>query len=250
MLKTRLRATVLVLLLASGAAGAASVPDYPFVHVTGSAFLAVVPDIGSLDFEIVAPDADPAAARAVLEGRLGEVRDLARQLGIAADDVTVREVRQGIRKEERAANGAPLYELRCDVHINVRNVANWAALAGGLLGKPNLDGFASAFDRSDMDKIHDELVTQAIQDGRRQADVMAAASGRRTGGVMGATPDTLKNLSTAMGLERGEFRRDGGADRARSQDVDREQLLALPALKLRQAVDMIFRLENPPKRTR
>jgi len=80
--------------------------------------------------------------------------------------------------------------------------------------------------------------------------VMAAATGRRVAGLMGATPDALKNLSTAMGLERGDFRRDGGADRARAQDVDREQLLALPALKLRQPVDVIFRLENLPKRTR
>lgn len=250
MLKTRLRTAVLVLLLATGGAGASPVPDYPFVHVTGSSFLAAVPDIASLDFEIVALDADPAAARAVLEARMGEVRDLARQLGIEADDVAVREVRQGIRKEEKAANGAPLYELRCDVKMNVRNVANWAALAGGLLGKPNLDGFASAFDRTDMDTIHDELVTQAIQDARRQADVMAAAGGRRVGGLMGAAPEALKNLSTAMGLERGELRRDGGAGRARAQEVDREQLLAVPALKLRQPVDVIFRLENLPRRTR
>jgi uncharacterized protein len=250
MLKIRLRTAVLVLLFASSGAGASSVPDYPFVHVTGSAFKAVLPDIASLDVEIVVPDADPAAARAVLDARLGEVRNLAGRLGIAADDIAVREVRQGIRKEERAAHGAPVYELRCDVHINVRNVANWAALAGGLLGKPNLDGFASSFDRSDMDQIHDELVTQAIQDARRRADVMAAAAGRRVGGLMGATPDTLKNLSSAMGLERAEFLRDSGADRVRAQDVDREQLLTVAALKLRQPVDVIFRLENLPRRTR
>ena len=248
--KIRLRTAVLALLLATGAASAASVPDYPFVHVTGSAFQAVVPDIGSFDFEIVAFDADPAAARAVLQARVGEVRDLAGQFGIDADDVAMREVRQGIRKEERAANGAPVYELRCDVHINVRNLANWAPLAGGLLGKPNLDGFASGFDRSDMDKVKDELITQAIQDARRQADVMAAAGGRRVGAVMGATPDALKNVSTAMGLERGDLRRDGGTGKARAPDIDREQLLAVPALKLRQPVDVIFRLENIPKRTR
>ena len=93
-------------------------------------------------------------------------------------------------------------------------------------------------------------MTQTIQDARRRADVIAAAGGRRVGGLMGATPDTLKNLSAAMGLERAEFRRAIGADRARAQDVDREQLLAVPALKLRQPVDVIFRLENLPRRTR
>ena len=105
MLKTRLCNAALVLLLATGAAHASPVPDYPFVHVTGSAFQAVVPDIGSLDFEIVAVDVDPAAARAVLETRVGEVRALMQQLGMDADDAHVREVRQGIRKDDRAANG-------------------------------------------------------------------------------------------------------------------------------------------------
>jgi uncharacterized protein YggE len=247
---SRVCKAILVLLLAADGASASSVPDYPFVHVTGNAFQAVVPDIGSLDFEIVAADADPAAARAVLQSRVGEVRDLAGQLGIAADDVAVREVRQGIRKEERAANSAPVYELRCDVHINVRNLANWASLAGGLLGKTNLDGFASGFDRSDMESIYDELITEAIQDARRRADVMAAAGGRRVGAVMGATPESLKNVSTAMGLERGEFRHDDRNASVRGHDIDREQLLAVPALKLRQPVDVIFRLENLPKRTR
>jgi uncharacterized protein YggE len=101
-----------------------------------------------------------------------------------------------------------------------------------------------------MEKINDELVMQAIQDARHQADVMAAGFGRRIGGVMAATPDALKNLGTAMGLERDDFRRQRGTDKARAQDVDREQLLAVPALKLRQPVDVIFRLENAPRRTR
>jgi hypothetical protein len=173
-----------------------------------------------------------------------------RQLGMEDSDAAVREVRQSVRKDDRAANGAPVYELRCDVHINVRNLAHWAPLAGGLLGKPNLDGFASAFDRSDMDRINDELMTQAIQDARRRAEVMAAAFGRRVGGVMAATPDMLKNLGTAMGLERDDFRHTRTAGDARAQDVDREQLLAVPALKLRQPVDFIFRLENAPRHAR
>ena len=250
MLNIRLRHAVLALALLAGHTAAAPIPDYPFVHVTGSAFQTVMPDIGSLDFEIVATDADPAAARATVEARLGELRDLTQKLDVPPDDVAVREVRQSLRKDEHGANGAPLVEVRCDVHINVRNLSNWAALAGGLLGKPNLDGFAASFDRSDMDKINDDLMTQAIANARRQADVMAAGFGRKVGAVMGATPDALKNLTTAMGLERSEFRRPGGDDRARGQDVDREQLLAIHAIKLRQPVDVIFRLDNAPKRGR
>jgi uncharacterized protein YggE len=244
MLKTTLLALTLGLALHAPAACAGQLPDYPFVHVTGSAFTAVVPDIATIDFEIVAVDADPAAGRAVLEARVGEIKALMQQLGLEPEDANVREVRQSLRKGEQSPAGTPLYELRCDVHINVRNVTSWPALAGGLLGKPNLDGFATAFDTSAMGQINDELVTQAIQDARRRAEVIAAGSGRRLGVVTAVTPDALKNLGTAMGLEREEFRTERKSGESRAQEVDREQLLTIPALKLRQPVDVIFRLEN------
>jgi len=249
-MKTRLRAAALGLSLvcAAGSAAASPVPDYPFVHVVGSAYTAVLPDIAVLDFEIVALDADPAAARAVLEARVAEIRALMQQLSLDPEDAVVREVRQTVRKGEQApGGGAPhelRYELRCDVKINVRNVSSWPALAGGLFGKPNLDGFASTFDLSTMQQTNDELVTNAILDARRRAEVIAAASGRRLGAVTAATPEAIKNLSTAMGLQRDDFRmerRSGAPDRG---DVDREQLMTITAIRLNQPVDVIFRLEN------
>ena len=125
-MKTRLRAVALSLSFsfslacAAGAAQASPVPDYPFVHVVGSAYTAVIPDIAVLDFEIVATDGDPAAAKAVLEARVGEIRALMQQLSLDPDDAVVREVRQSVRKGEQAPGGGPLYELSCDVKVSVR----------------------------------------------------------------------------------------------------------------------------------
>jgi uncharacterized protein YggE len=91
-------------------------------------------------------------------------------------------------------------------------------------------------------------VTAAIADARRRAEVMAAASGRRLGPVMAATPDALKKLGTTLGLERDEFRMERSAARRpsnqRAEDIDRETFLMLQSLKMRQSVDLIFRLEN------
>jgi uncharacterized protein YggE len=232
-------------------AAAETLPGYPFIHVTGSAFQQVMPDIAALDFEAVAVDADPAAARAVLQARVDEARALMQQLGMDPDDVIVREVRQSLPKDKQPATGGPVYELRADVHIEVRNVSNWKALAGGLLGKPNLDGFASSFDLSTMDQVTDQLVTEAVQDARRRAAVMAAADGRRVGALTAATPQELKNLSTAMGLDRGEFRYQRNATNARPADAaDPDTLLMVQAIKLRQPVDAVFRIEGaaPAKR--
>jgi uncharacterized protein YggE len=235
------------LALPAARAAASPLPAYAFAHVTGGAFRMEMPDIATLDFQIVAADADPAAARGVIEARVGEIRALLQALSIDPEDMAVREVRQNLRKE-RAADGSPVYELSCDVKINVRNVANWPRLAGGVLGKPNLDSFASAFDLSTMDKVTDELVAEAIADARHRAEVMAAASGRRLGPAMAVTADSLKKLSTAMGLQRDEFSMPRGAGRGtgnqRAEDIDRETFLMIQVLKLGQSVDMVYRLDG------
>jgi uncharacterized protein YggE len=241
-----------VFLFTAGSAVAESLPAYPFIHVTGSAYQQLMPDIAAVDFEVVATDADPAVARNTVEARINEARELMKQLSLDPEDLVVREIRQSEPKDKQPAGGGPVVEVRCDVHINVRNVSNWPALAGGLLGKANLDGFASSFDLSNMEQVNDQLVTEAIADARRRAGVMAAADGRRLGPMMAATPQDLKNLTTSMGLERSDFRFQRNPSNARSGNTDRDTFVMVQMLKLRQPVDVIFRIEGaaPAKRTK
>jgi uncharacterized protein YggE len=238
---------VAALALPASSAAASSLPEYAFAHVTGNSFRVEMPDIASLDFQIVASGTDPAAARATIDERMAEVRELMQKLSIDVEDLQVREVRQGVRKE-RAADGAPVYELSCDVKINLRNVANWPALAGGLLGKPNLDSFAADFDLSTMDKVTDEMVAEAVADARHHADVMAAASGRRLGPAMAVTNDAIRRLGTNLGLERDELRAERKQGRRpanqSAEQIDRDVFIMVQMLKLRQSVDMVYRLEN------
>ena len=236
-------AAALVALALPGAAGAAALPAYPFVHTTGSAVRYGMPDIAALDFEVMAGDADPAAARGVVEARVADVRVLAAQLGLEEDDITVREVRQSVRKGEQAAGGAPIYDVRCEVHLKIRNISNWRTLAAGLLGKPNLDGFASSFDVLDMAPIEEDLIAGATADARRHADITAAGLGVRVAGVMGATPEALKNLSTAMGLEPGEYRPGGATGMVHTHEGNADEVLAVPVLRWQQGVDVVFRVD-------
>ena len=63
-------------------AAASPLPAYPFVHVSADASVYRVPDIGTIDFEILAADADPELARATVETRIGEIRALLEQQGL------------------------------------------------------------------------------------------------------------------------------------------------------------------------
>lgn len=222
-------------------AALAQLPAYPFVHVTGRASTAVPPDLGTIDFLILASDVDPSAARKVIEARVAEVRALVEAQGLPVEDVSIREVQQDMRKGDAgAAASAPVYDLKCSVHLNVRDLSKWQAIAGGLLAKANLDAFSTAFDISTRDEVEAQLVTAAIADARRRAGVMVAGFGRKLGPVTAATPGALKNLSTSMGLERTDFL---GRNRpSNAQTMPREEILMVAALRFEQPVDAIFRI--------
>jgi uncharacterized protein len=237
MLKKLLAMTSLLLLplLAS----ASQLPDYPFIHVSGTASTYVVPDIGTIDFEVMASDKDPVAARTVIDTRLAEIRALMEANGVPVDEMEVRNVRQDVRKMQGGETEA-IYDLRCVVHIKVRTLASWSPFASGLAGMANLDGFATAFDTTEHDQVEANLGGEAIKAARRKAEGLVAGFGRKLGPVTAVTSGSLKNLSAAMGLSPADFtsRRSEGA-----QKVDRQNIITVTVLQLAQSVDVIFRIK-------
>lgn len=222
-------------------AAASQLPDYPFIHASGNGFVYVAPDVGEVDFEILSQQDDPEAARKVVEGRIAEVRALVAGLGLQEADVEIRDVRKDIRKGERAQAGVVMYDLKCGVHIKVRDLSKWKALVSPLLDMQNVDGFMAAFDFSKREEVEAELTGDAIKAARRKAEVIAAGFGRKLGAVGGVSTGDLKNVTRAMGMAAAEptrFNRPEG----RSQ-FDRDALLMVTVMKMSQSVDVIFRIK-------
>jgi uncharacterized protein YggE len=232
---------IAALLLAPLAAAASQLPEYPFIHMTGNAKQYIVPDSGAIDFEVIAADADPAAARKVVEDRVAEVRALVEAQGLAPESLEVHDVRQELRKNPRG-DAPAVYEVKCVVHIDVHEMSKWAALAGGLLGMQNLDAFATAFDTSERDKIEADLGAQAVRDAQRKADALAKSFGRKLGPPSAVTTGALKNLGNAMGLVNDYFSSRGGRS-GQGQRVERENLINVVAFPMSLSVDVIFRLK-------
>ena len=219
---------------------AAELPSYPFIHVSGYGSAVVMPDVGTVEFEIAAQDLDPAAALTIVEARIEEIRVLMQQLGVAPADLEMRDIRRDIKRGEQP--GAPFHELRSSVKLTVRNLANWKMLVQPLLDKPNLDGFMTGFDSSERGRIEIELMGDAIKMARRKADGIAAGFGRKVGAVSGVSTGELKNLTRAMNLSPMEFNNYRG-NQERRPPADRAELVALTSIKLQQPVDVIFRIK-------
>jgi uncharacterized protein YggE len=217
-------------------AGAAELPAYPFIHVSGYGSAVVMPDVGTVEFEIAAQDADPAVALKVVQERIDEIRALMQQLGLPEADLEMRDIRREMKK------GESVYDLRSSVKLTVRNLANWKMMVQPLLDKPNLDGFMTGFDSSEREKIEIDLMGDAIRMARRKADGVAAGFGRKVGAVAGVSTSELKNLTRAMNLSPLEFSNYRG-NQERRPPADRAELVTVTTIKLQQPVDVIFRIK-------
>lgn len=238
MLKKLIAAATLV--LAPLAGHASQLPDYPFIHVSGSGSTYFAPDTGEIDFEVSAHDPDPEAARKVVETRAAEVRALVTSLGLADADVEIRDIRKELRKPEQPQPGSPSYDIKCSVHIKVRELAKWKDLVSPLLDMPNVAGFMIGFDTTEREKVEAELTAQAIKAAQRKAEAIAAGFGRKLGPVNAVSTGELKNVSRAMGLAASDPYRSRSAG---NTSYDRDGLLMITMVTLAQSVDVIFRIK-------
>jgi uncharacterized protein YggE len=236
----------LAVLLSPFAAHASNLPDYPFVHAAGEGYVMVLPDLGEIDFDISASDADPAAAVALVQARVAEVRAvLAAQSGAPDGEggasAAVRDLRKEMRKPAQPdAAVAPEYDIRSSVHIMVKDLAQWRPIMQALLAMPNIDRLSTTFGKTDRLKAEQELTAAAVQDARRRAEAMAAGFGKKVGAVTAISSGQLRNLTGAVGLLPGDVNKNHPGIAPPADDKD---FLAVDVLKWSQTVDMIFRIK-------
>ena len=228
-----------MLLLAHATVPASNLPDYPFIHVNGSSSDYYAPDTGQIDFEIIIVDADPAAGLALLQTRVADIRALLEQQAINLADLDIRDVRKDIKKPDaNTPPGTVLYEIRSGARLNVRELGKWPAVAAGLLAMPNLDGFMTAFETSERQKLETALMAEALKTAQRKAENIAAGLGRKLGPANAVSSGDLKNLTRAMGLAPADF---SNRDPRRAA-TERNAVLTVTLLQFGQSVDVIYRI--------
>ena len=211
---------------------ASNLPDYPFIHTSGEGFAMIVPDMGEIDFDLTAFNADPAQAASLLAERAAQVQALMVE---GESSATLRDA----RKELRAAEGD--YAIRSSVHIVVQNLANWRPLMQALLALPGVDHLSTTFARKDREQLERELTVNAVKDAQRRADAMAAGFGKKVGAVSAVSSGQLRNLTGAVGLMPGDlYYRNNRTVDAAPADKD---FLAIEVLRWSQTVDVIFRIK-------
>lgn len=175
-----------VLLLGALNVQAQSIGGSPFIAVHGKAKTEVVPDVFPLEITLKDTSLDVARTQALLEGYANQIVALTQQMKMEDRDVTISnlsvspEYRYDDDDDKQVFLGNT-YEREIKLKFHTLEALKKMIAALPQAKQVQLD--TGAFVSSQADALRRELLTQAVDDARTTAEIMAKAVGKRLGTV-------------------------------------------------------------------
>ncbi len=174
------------LLLGASNVQAQSIGGSPFIAVHGKAKAEVVPDVFPLQVTLKDTSLDAAATQAQIEAHAQRVVDLAKTMKMADRDVEIANLSVSPEyrwddKEDKQVFLGNTYAR--SIKLRFHALADLQKAIDALPKSKQVQLDTGAFQSSKQDEIRRELLSQAVEDARKTAEIMANAVGRRVGGV-------------------------------------------------------------------
>ncbi len=204
--------TVLCLLAFAAPGLAAPAAEQGKITVTGHAEATVAPDIAFVTTGVVTTGADVESARGENDRTMRRIIDALAAQGIDRSKIVTSQFSLQPLYKSDARDGGPGvvvgYRLQNNVTVTVENLGKIGAVidAAFQAGANQFHGLRFAV--RDDDRLRDELLRKAVQDGRRKAAVMAEALGvslgqplavSEAGNFMPVQADAVRSLKVAAG---------------------------------------------------
>ena len=176
----------LVLLLVAFGAQAQSISGSPFIAVHGKAKTEVVPDVFPLEITLKDTSLDAARTQALVEGFATQVIELTQKMKIEDRDVTISnlsvapEYRYDDKDDQQVFLGNT-YERK--IKLKFHTLESLKQMIEALPQAKQIQLDTGTFVSSKADSLRRELLTQAVEDARSTAEIMAKAVGKRLGTV-------------------------------------------------------------------
>lgn len=185
----KMRMVVAVVLMAvsvMGVANAQSIGGSPFIAVHGKAKAEVVPDIFPLDITLTDTSLDAGKTQVLIEGYASQIVALTRKMEMDEGDVTISNLSVSPEyryddKDEKQVFLGNTYERKIKLKFHTLEALKQMIEALPQGKQIQLD--TGSFVSSKADELRRELLTQAVDDARTTAEIMAKAVGKRLGTV-------------------------------------------------------------------
>ncbi len=217
-------------------------PPGPYIYTVGQASVSVDPDIIRLSVEVSGVDMDQQAARKKAISQSAAVFAMLKAVGIPDGDVSshritlTSEYEYGDRRE-RTFKG---YRVTQSIMIVVHDAAKFSEVTTRLIGGSVSKLEVEKVDSSKRAQQEHQLMEQALQDARRQAEDIAKVSGLQITSVFAVAPVPFGSLresflGTGMPEPWGRAISNGGD----SFDI------RLPKVEMQISTNVIFEVKKP-----
>lgn len=168
-------------------AHADTIPNYPFVYVTGKAYVRVRPNVADTTFRVLAESPHAVLAEQTVESRVTEVLKMLRSAGVRDIQIDA----SGLTKEAMTngdSESKPLsirgYRVSRLIEAKISDLKHWPQIATHLLQLQNITDVRVTFGRSDAKGIEESLLGKAAMDAKKRAHLLAVSFDQHVGKVM------------------------------------------------------------------
>ncbi|HRO27946.1 MAG TPA: SIMPL domain-containing protein [Luteimonas sp.] len=167
-------------------AQAQSISGQPFIAVHGKAKADVVPDVFPLVITLSETSKEMAKTQALIEGLAKQVIDLTQAIQMANRDVTVSnlDVSPEYRYNDRDDTETFLGNTyKREIKLRFHTLEDLQRMISSLPQVKQLRLNTGGFATSEAEELRRQLLSQAVEDARKTAEIMAQSVGKRIGTV-------------------------------------------------------------------
>lgn len=235
---------LLVIAASATVAVAEDLPTFPFVFATGEASTQLAPETAHVSFSLKVFNKTSTNAINIITQRSKNVLTFLSDQKTKSEDITAYEIEKD-EVRDRKDNQPPEilgYDFRRRISLTIRDLATFDPIVKRLLATDNVVDIGVSFDRTDRQKLQEELLAKAGKDARDQADKLAKSFGAEVESVFAISQRGFAHLGKEFGLS--------------SEEVyyrylptfalpDQDKLLFVPAtIKFNAGVSAIFKLKE------
>ncbi|XQW84944.1 SIMPL domain-containing protein [Thalassotalea piscium] len=224
---------------------ASSLPDFPFVTVTGESMRKVAPDKVTLSFYLTSFEKESNEAKEVLNQSASKVLAILKKHEIPLKNITSYEInKRAKRAKDKNYNDLAIvgYEFTQQFEVIVEQLNKYSEISNALLDVNHLNNIQSQFDSSLRAKIEVELIKEAAEKAKFKSEQMAAGLGVKLGSVF-AFNDTgsFSSFFATFGLEN----QSRTYPMARMKSDSGSASLFIPQhIEITKSINVIYKLKN------
>jgi uncharacterized protein YggE len=236
--------SIILMLLTTGSVMASSLPNFPFLLVTGEAKIEVSPNIAHINLNLMTFDVDPENALVTIGSRGRDIVELLNKLEVKKSDIKSYNLNKQTRRERSNNVGQGKisgYEISQRFEIALRNIKHYSLVMDQLIAMKNVSNVNINFDVTNRDELVQSLVRSAGKDAKRKAKDLAAGLDTQLGRVFAATQDSSFNEFFArFGLRQENMGRVSAMKM--SDRAGKYNMFAPETIELRKSINVVYRL--------